>query len=182
MEQAFRVEIKDYLQFNTYLVNRSPRLKFIRFLNRFALPLMLCGGLYASGILSSFVFAPVAIFVLFFFSSKSQLHTIFKRSYNADTTGACVIEITPEMFRFQNPEYEIRAKWEKISGVALTETHVVFMLLALRSFVIPRSAFTNEEHARAFLNAALAYQAGTLTDTPATETTAWPPPPDRRRL
>ncbi|MEO7719740.1 MAG: YcxB family protein [Capsulimonas sp.] len=184
MEQAFRVEIKDYLQINTYLVNRSPRWKFIRIVRRSLMPLIAAGVCFFDQIPLLFAIPIVAVVgAISYLLQTNVIYQGFKNGYATDMTGVCTISITPEEFRFQNPTYAISARWEKMTDVTQSPRHLIFMLLPLRSFVIPKTAFADEEHARAFFNTALAYQAGTHTDhidTPGT--TAWPPPPDRRRL
>ena len=181
MEQAFRVEIKDYLQLNTFLVNKNPRLRFIRIARRALMPTIAAGVCYFDQIQIWFAVPIVAVVaVIWYLLQINALRRMFKTAYAADMAGACTIAIAPEGFRFQNTDYAISVRWEKLSEVTESKQHLIFLLSSLRAFVIPKSAFPDEEHARAFLETALAYQAGTLSeDVQSPETTAWPPPPHR---
>ena len=192
MEQTYTLELKDYLQFQAFLIKRTPQHSRRKIVLTATVPLIVAAGIAVLALEFSVRNAPFPIASASIgWAVISLLWTLYIQwayrkamasqvKMSVGSVGLFTVAISPEMLRVDSPISETRIRWEKISEVTESASHLMFLFGPVVGYIIPKNAFRDADHAREFLETARAYKNGMLLDTPETNT-AWPPPPRRQR-
>ncbi|WP_348223808.1 YcxB family protein [Capsulimonas sp.] len=181
MEQTYRLEMKDFVEVNAFLVKRTPTpIRF--FIIRWVLipgltgvelyPLHLPFWMYAS------ILIALEIGWLFFLRGVGRMAL---KKASVAYKGVNTIAISPERVCVEHSMFEMRVRWEKFSELLQSDKHLIFVMGSYGYYIVPIGAFQDAEHAHVFIETARAYQNGMLLDAPEPAASAWPPPPRRMR-
>ncbi|MCW3060012.1 MAG: hypothetical protein JWQ02_1833 [Capsulimonas sp.] len=185
MEQTYTLELKDYLQFQAFIIKRNPKYSRQRYLMMLIAPVVTALMTTALRLpwehILLFSALAAAIWIPYLlFAYRKAMSSQLKLSIGS--TGLFTAVINPDRLSLEGPIHELRTRWEKVVEITESAHHLVFLYGPVYGSIIPKAAFRDAEHAREFLETAHAYQNGMLRDAPDSLSTAWPPAPQRRRI
>ena len=85
-------------------------------------------------------------------STAQRVQSMLNEGVNNSILGHCVMTLSPEGISTKAVGSESRIDWSKITKVSESEKHIFLYIGSINAYVIPKTAFTNDDVKREFLN------------------------------
>ncbi len=85
-------------------------------------------------------------------STAQRVQSMLNEGENRSMLGHCVITLSPEGISTKAVGSEGRIDWSTITKVSQSEKHIFLYIGSINAYVIPKTAFANDDAKREFLN------------------------------
>jgi hypothetical protein len=172
MEVEYVLGMEEVLAFNLYVHRHAPALRRRTWTARLTVP-AICLGAWV--MLAGFVQEPGPVIVLgvflgvialaFFLAFPSRarhavvrlVQRLYSETNSRGAFGRRRMTITPDTVTEAGELTVTTKKWAAVDKIVEDQRHVYFYVSALSAFILPKSAFPNEDAFRAFLETAERY-------------------------
>ena len=164
MELEYELTLDDYVTFNKYHIRHSPscrrsyRWNLVVLIALGLLLIVLYGAFFGTPVgtvLSCIIYVPLG-WLLWRLSYRvtvaRRLQRALREGENRDLAGTHVLVIHDEGITTTGQMGETKLKWAVVEKTVEDKEHVYIYVSAVSALVIPKRAFQDEQHMRAFLD------------------------------